>query len=73
MLRAESARSALELDALRARLNPHFIFNALNNLRALILEDPERARELVTRLSSTLRHALEHSQREWSQRIWQKF
>lgn len=65
-LRAQSERHLLELDALRARLNPHFVFNALNNLRALILEDPERARELVTRLSSTLRHALEHSQREWT-------
>lgn len=65
-VRAESAHRALELDALRARLNPHFVFNALNNLRALILEDPERARELVTRLSNTLRHALEHSQQEWT-------
>ena len=35
-LRAEAERSALERDALRARLNPHFMFNALNNLRALI-------------------------------------
>lgn len=60
-LRAEAAHSALERDALRARLNPHFVFNALNNLRALIHEDPERAREMVTRLSRTLRHALEHS------------
>jgi len=50
-LRAEAERSALERDALRARLNPHFMFNALNNLRALILEDPERARDMVTRLS----------------------
>ncbi len=65
-LRAESARGVLELDALRARLNPHFVFNALNNVRALILEDPQRARELVTRLSASLRHALEHSQREWT-------
>ncbi|GAB2523653.1 sensor histidine kinase [Lysobacter humi (ex Lee et al. 2017)] len=65
-LRAESERRALELESLRARLNPHFVFNALNNLRALILEDPERARELVTRLSGTLRHALEHSQRDWT-------
>lgn len=65
-LKAESARGALELDALRARLNPHFVFNALNNVRALILEDPQRARELVTRLSASLRHALEHSQREWT-------
>jgi len=63
-LKAESARHALELDALRARLNPHFVFNALNNLRALINEDTERARELVTRLSNTLRHALEHHQSE---------
>lgn len=61
-LRSEAARSALELDALRARLNPHFVFNALNNLRALINEDAERARELVTRLSNTLRHALDHTE-----------
>jgi hypothetical protein len=63
-LRAESQRNALELEALRARLNPHFVFNALNNARALINEDTERARELITRLSGILRHALEHSQRE---------
>ena len=63
-LRAEAERSALERDALRARLNPHFMFNALNNLRALILEDPERARQMVTDLSRTLRHALEHSRSE---------
>lgn len=63
-LNAESLRNAFELDALRARLNPHFVFNALNNLRALINEDTERARELVSRLSNTLRHALDHSQRE---------
>jgi Histidine kinase len=63
-LRAESQRNALELDALRARLNPHFVFNALNNVRALINEEPVRAREVVTRLSNILRHALEHSQRE---------
>ncbi|KRE88828.1 hypothetical protein ASG87_09695 [Frateuria sp. Soil773] len=64
-LRAEAERNALERDALRARLNPHFVFNALNNLRALINEDAERAREMVTRLSNTLRHALERDDREW--------
>ncbi|GAB3748146.1 sensor histidine kinase [Lysobacter olei] len=63
-LRAESQHSALELDALRARLNPHFVFNALNNVRALINEEPAQAREVVTRLSNILRHALEHSQRD---------
>lgn len=60
-LRAEAERNALERDALRARLNPHFVFNALNNLRALINEDTARAREMVTLLSNTLRRALEHN------------
>lgn len=61
---AEAERRRLELDALKARLNPHFMFNALNNLRALINEDTELAREAVTRLSNTLRYALYHSQKE---------
>lgn len=62
--RAEAAKSALELDVLRAQVNPHFLFNALNNLRALIAEDPARAREMVTRLSAVLRHTLTHSASE---------
>jgi hypothetical protein len=61
---APRPNAALERDALRARLNPHFMFNALNNLRALILEDPERARDMVTRLSRTLRQALAHNRSE---------
>ena len=61
---SEAARRSLELEVLRAQVNPHFIFNALNNLRALISEDPERARDSVTRLSNTLRHTLVHSARE---------
>ena len=51
------ARTA-ELKALRDQLNPHFLFNSLNTLRALIAEDPHRAQEAVTRLSSLLRYAL---------------
>lgn len=58
---AEAAARELELQVLRAQINPHFLFNALNNLRALINEDPARAREMVSRLSNTLRHTLQHS------------
>lgn len=61
---AEAAARALELQVLRAQINPHFLFNALNNLRALVNEDPARAREMLTRLSNTLRHTLTHSSRE---------
>ncbi len=51
------ARTA-ELRALRSQLNPHFLFNALNSVRALITLDPPRAQEAVTRLSSLLRYTL---------------
>lgn len=62
--RAEAAARELELQVLRAQINPHFLFNALNNLRALINEDPARAREMLSRLSNTLRHTLQHSAKE---------
>ena len=39
-------------------MNPHFIFNALNGIRALIDEDPERARKAITELSNILRSSL---------------
>jgi hypothetical protein len=61
---AEAAARALELQVLRAQINPHFLFNALNNLRALVNEDPARAREMLTRLSNTLRHTLQHSAKD---------
>lgn len=61
---AEAEARALELQVLRARINPHFLFNALNNLRALINEDPARAREMLSRLSNTLRHTLQHSAKD---------
>ncbi|KQY85830.1 sensor histidine kinase [Pelomonas sp. Root1444] len=61
---AEAAARELELQVLRAQVNPHFLFNALNNLRALINEDPTRAREMLGRLSNTLRHTLQHSAKE---------
>ncbi|MFG6463505.1 sensor histidine kinase [Roseateles sp. DXS20W] len=61
---AETAARELELQVLRAQINPHFLFNALNNLRALVNEDPARAREMLSRLSNTLRHTLQHSAKE---------
>ena len=61
-LRAERARRELaeaQLQHLRARLNPHFLFNSLNTLAGLIEEDPPRAIDALERLSELLRHALE--------------
>lgn len=62
--RLQAALSAAELGALKAQLNPHFLFNALNGLRGLIVEDPARAQHVVTRLAAILRYSLQASERE---------
>jgi two-component sensor histidine kinase len=53
-----------ELRALKSQINPHFIFNSLNSLRALIDENPARAREAVTQLANLLRYSLQSAQAE---------
>jgi hypothetical protein len=53
-----------ELRALKSQVNPHFIFNSLNSLRALIDENPERARMAVTQLANLLRYSLQSGQLE---------
>ena len=45
-----------QLQRLLAHTHPHFTFNTLNNIRALILKDPELAREQITRFAGTLRY-----------------
>lgn len=48
-----------QLHGLMAQLQPHFLFNCLNSVRALIVEDPARAQTMVTSLSRLLRHTLQ--------------
>ena len=57
-LRLESANREGQLANLRSQLNPHFMFNALNSIRALIEEDPARAKSAITQLSAILRNAM---------------
>ena len=59
--RLQLAMRDAELSALRAQLNPHFLFNSLNSLRGLVTEDPSRAKEAVTGLAALLRFALTSS------------
>jgi len=49
-----------ELRALEAQINPHFLFNCLNSIRALVAIDPPRAQDMLTRLSNVLRNSLRH-------------
>ena len=63
-LRMAASVKEAELRALKWQLNPHFLFNSLNSLRALIDEDAPRARESVTRLANMLRYSLQSGQQE---------
>ncbi len=60
--RSISQREA-QLNALQAQINPHFLFNSLNSLRGLILENPSAAQDAVTRLSQLMRYSLTQSRR----------
>jgi two-component system sensor histidine kinase AlgZ len=59
-----TALQAAELRLLKAQLNPHFLFNALNGVRALIGDEPVRAQEAVTQLARTLRYTLASGEEE---------
>jgi two-component system, LytTR family, sensor kinase len=57
-IRLESSIRETESKVLRAQMNPHFMFNALNSIRALVLEDPAKAQKGITQLSNILRSSL---------------
>jgi len=47
-----------QLNTLKGQVNPHFMFNSLNNIRGLMLEDVDKSREMITKLSEMLQFAL---------------
>jgi len=57
-LAAVALANKAQLEMLRYQLNPHFLFNALNSIRASVDEDSARAKEMITRLSEFLRYSL---------------
>lgn len=54
----DASKNEIELKNLRAQLNPHFLFNSLNSIRALVGLDPEQAKTAITGLSTLLRHSI---------------
>jgi Putative regulator of cell autolysis len=61
MREAEAARYEARLEALRAQINPHFLFNAFNSIAALVRTRPEKAEAVVEDLSDLFRYALQSS------------
>ncbi|CAN5615267.1 histidine kinase [soil metagenome] len=58
-LKLQSVVKELELKTIKSHINPHFIFNALNSIRALVDENPTRARTAITELSNILRSSMQ--------------
>jgi len=56
--RLESLVKETELKMLRSQINPHFLFNSLNSISSLTITNPEKAREMVIKLSEFMRYAL---------------
>ena len=54
----------LELKTIKSHINPHFIFNSLNSIRALVDENPTRARSAITELSNILRSSMQAEKAE---------
>jgi len=57
-LKWDASKNEIELKNLRAQLNPHFLFNSLNSIRALVGLDPEQAKTAITGLSTLLRSSI---------------
>lgn len=57
-LKMEAELKEAQLNTLSGQLDPHFIFNAINNIRALVKEDSERARDALVTLSEILRSSV---------------
>lgn len=57
-LKYEASMIEIELNNLRSQLNPHFIFNALNSIRALVDENPLKSKQAINQLANILRISL---------------
>jgi LytS/YehU family sensor histidine kinase len=57
-LRWQALSNEVELNKLKSQLNPHFIFNSMNIIRALVDENPEKSKDSITQLSNILRSSL---------------
>ncbi|MBX2961093.1 MAG: histidine kinase [Cyclobacteriaceae bacterium] len=62
-LKYEASMVEIELNNLKSQLNPHFIFNALNSIRALVDENPKKSKQAINQLSNILRNSLAYEKK----------
>ncbi len=61
----EAKQSKAELEFLKSQINPHFLFNSLNGIYSLTMDNPEKAGEAILTLSDLLRYNLESSKNKF--------
>lgn len=61
----ENLAKTTELELLKAQLNPHFLFNALNSIKALVVINPEESRTAIVKLSELLRFTLQYGKERY--------
>jgi len=66
LLRLNEQKTQADLKTLQARINPHFLYNALNSITSLIHEEPAKAEEMTVNLSRLFRYSLNTQEANWA-------
>ena len=62
MIKLNQSKTQAELQALQSKINPHFLYNALNSIVSLIHEDPDKAEDMTLKLSKLFRYSINSTQ-----------
>lgn len=65
LIQLKNEKAQTELLHLKSQVNPHFFFNTLNNLYALVDKDSEKARAMILKLSDMMRYSIYEGQKDW--------
>jgi len=64
IIKLKNEKKQIEVFHLQSQVNPHFFFNMLNNLYGLVEENPQKAQELILKLSDTMRYSIYEGQKD---------
>lgn len=65
LIRSNQLKAQAELQALQSKINPHFLYNALNAITSLIHEDPDKAEDMTIKLSKLFRYSINSQQQNY--------
>lgn len=66
LLKMNELKTQADLKTLQARINPHFLYNALNSITSLIHDEPGKAEEMIVKLSQLFRYSINTQETNWA-------